>query len=246
MIEEVGVVGAGVMGAGIAQVLAVAGYRVVCSDVSEQAVAGAREELRTGRYGLARAVERGKLTRAAAAAAERRLEFTTALDDAAQADLVVEAVPEDLALKVHVFRELDRLSPARTILASNTSGFPIAALAASTDRPDRVLGWHWASPAVVMRLAEIVRLAGTRPDVVEAVREVARRCGKNPVVVNDQPRAWGFVTNRIYRVVVAEARQIVAEGVASADDVDQLVCDCFNWPAGPFGVAEGAAAGWSR
>ena len=241
---KIGVLGAGVMGSGIAQVTATGGYETVCYDIDEGALTAAREHVTTGRYGLDRGVERGKLSRDDADAALARLTFTNALEDAAATDLVIEAIPERLELKVRVFRDLDRMAKPETILASNTSGFPIAALAAATDRADRVIGWHWASPPVVMRLAEIVVTRETSDETVSAVRDVAAHCDKNPVVVKDTPMAWGFVTNRVYFAMIAEARKVVDEGIAAPDDVDQLMMDCFRWPTGPFGMVKGATEGW--
>jgi 3-hydroxyacyl-CoA dehydrogenase len=241
---RVGVLGAGVMGAGIAQVTATAGYDTVCYDVDATALDRAREITTAGRYGFERGVERGKLTREQADAARERLRFTTSFDDVAATDLVVEAVPEHLDLKIRVFRDLDHAAPAATILASNTSGFPITALAAATDRPDRVIGWHWASPAPVMRLAELVRTRDTSDATIDTVTKVAAACGKNPVVVRDAPTAWGFVANRVYFAMIAEAQRVVAAGIATNDEVDQLMMDCFNWPAGPFGMVKGAGSGW--
>jgi 3-hydroxyacyl-CoA dehydrogenase len=242
---RIGVLGAGVMGSGIAQVTATAGYETVCYDVSGDALTAAREHVTTGRFGLDGGVARGKLTRADADAALARLTFTDSFSAAAETDLVIEAVPERLELKVHVFRDLDRSAPPETILASNTSGFPIAALAAATDRPDRVIGWHWASPAVVMKLAEIVAGPETSDATIETVREAAARCGKNPIVVKDNPTTWGFVANRVYFAMVREAQRVVDEGIASRDEVDQLMIDTFRWPAGPFGMVTGAGTGWS-
>jgi 3-hydroxyacyl-CoA dehydrogenase len=242
---RIGVLGAGVMGSGIAQVTAVAGYETVCFDVSEDALAAAPQHVTTGRFGLDGGVTRGKLSREDADAALARLRFTNDFDEAATTDLVVEAVPERLDLKIRVFRDLDRVAPASTVLASNTSGFPIAALAASTDRADRVIGWHWASPAPVMKLAEIVVTRDTSDTTVETVKGVAARCGKNPVVVQDAPMAWGFVANRVYFAMVREAQRVVDEGIATRDDVDQLMMDCFRWPSGPFGMVKGAGSGWS-
>jgi 3-hydroxyacyl-CoA dehydrogenase len=242
---RIGVLGAGVMGSGIAQVTATAGYPTVCYDVDPDALARGREHVTTGRYGLERGVERQKLSREQADAALRRLTFSPSFDDAATTDLVIEAVPERLGLKVSVFRELDRVAPPATILASNTSGYPIAALAAATDRPERVVGWHWASPAPVMAFAEIVRTGDTAPETVEVVCGVARACAKHPVVVRDVDTEWGFVANRVYAAMLVEARRVVAEGVASAEEVDQLMMDCFRWPAGPFGMVRGATSGWA-
>jgi 3-hydroxybutyryl-CoA dehydrogenase len=243
-VQRIGVLGAGVMGSGIAQVTATAGYETVCYDVDAGALDAAREHVTTGRYGLERGVERGKVARDEADAALARLMFTESFEEAAATDLVVEAVPERLELKVRVFRDLDRAAPDTTILASNTSGFAIAGLAAATDRADRVIGWHWASPAPVMRLAEVVSTRETSDETVAAVRDVATKCGKNPVVVKDTPMAWGFVANRVYFAMVAEAQKVVSEGIATADDVDQLMMDCFRWPTGPFGMVQGASSGW--
>jgi 3-hydroxyacyl-CoA dehydrogenase len=241
---KIGVIGAGVMGSGIAQVTATAGYETACYDVDAAALERAREHVTTGRYGFERGVERGKVTRADADAALARITFTADLDEATAVDLVVEAVPERLELKQQVFRDLDARAPADSILASNTSGFPIAQLAEVTTRPELVIGWHWASPPVVMRLAEIVRTALTSDAAVATVSEVAAACGKNPVVVNDTTDAWGFVANRVYFATIQEANRVVDEGIATREQVDALMVDCFNWPVGPFGMTRGATSGW--
>ena len=149
-----------------------------------------------------------------------------------------------LDVKLRVFRDLDRAAPAGAILASNTSGFPIAAMAGATTRPERVIGWHWASPAFVMRFAEIVVTNDTAAAVQAAVCEVASRCGKNPIVVKDQPMAWGFVANRVYGAMLREAARVVEEGVATHEQVNQLMVDCFRWPVGPFAMEKGASSGW--
>lgn len=243
---SIGVVGAGVMGSGIAQTLAQADHRVVCCDLNDEAIAKAATAVRSGRYGVERAVERGKLSREEADATLARLEFTTELAVAANTDLVVECVPERLDLKIRVFRDLDRLAPKSTILSSNTSGYPIAALAAATDRPDQVIGWHWASPPPVMRMAEIIVTPETSDATRDAVCELAKRCGKNPVVVKDFPNAWGFVANRIYFAMVREAQQVVASGIATHEQVNELMTDCFNWPVGPFAMIKGATEGWKE
>lgn len=243
--ERIGVMGAGVMGSGIAQVMAIAGHEVVCYDVAPEALDAGRTTVDTGRFGVRSAVERGKLTAEEADAALARITFSGDLDELAATDVVIEAVPERIDLKITVFRDLDRLAPEHTILASNSSGFPIAAMAAATDRPERVVGWHWASPAPVMKLAEIVRARSTSDDTVDTVVRLARGAGKNPVVVKDQPREWGYVANRVYFAMVNEANRVVAEGVATREEVDQLMVDCFRWPTGPFGMTRGAGSGWS-
>ena len=242
---KIGVLGAGVMGSGIAQVCALAGDDVVSYDVDKSALAEARAHVTTGRFGLDAAVARSKVTRAEADAALARITFSDSFEAAAATDLVIEAVPERLELKIRVFRDLDGLAPEATILASNTSGLPIAAMAAATDRPDRVIGWHWASPAPVMKLAEIVVTPETSETTIATVTDAATRCGKHPIVVKDNPMQWGFVANRVYFAMVREAQRVVDEGIATPAEVDRLMMDCFRWPSGPFGMVAGAGSGWS-
>lgn len=241
---SVAVIGAGVMGSGIAQTLAIAGYETVCCDLAAEAIARARVEVVSGRYGMEGAVARNKLSRDAMQAALTRLTWSDSLAMAAVADLIVECVPETLDLKIRVFRELDRVAKPTAILASNTSGFPIAALAAATGRPDRVVGWHWASPPPVMRLAEIVAAERTSAATIETIVEVARNCGKNPIVVKDSAMAWGFVANRVYLAMIREAQRVVDEGVATREQVNALMEDAFRWPVGPFAMTAGATSGW--
>lgn len=238
--------GAGVMGSGIAQVMAIAGHEVVCRDLSEDVLDAARDGVDTGRFGVRGAVERGKITSEQAQAALNRLTFTTELDEAVDVDVIIEAIPEHLSLKIRFWRELDSMAPGHTIFASNSSGFSIAALGAATARPDRMIGWHWASPAPVMKLAEIVRGPLTSPETVDTVVRLAAAAGKNPVVVNDTDSSWGYVTNRVYFAMVREANRVVSEGIADREQVDKLMMDCFRWPSGPFGMVAGATAGWSK
>jgi len=241
---RIGVIGAGVMGGGITQCTAASGYSTVCMDRAPAALEAARRDAEQGRFGLAGAVARGKLSAADAEAARGRITWTGDFEAAARCDLVIECVPETLDLKLRLFRDLDRVAPAHAILASNTSGFPITAIAGATERPERVIGWHWASPAFVMRFAEIVVCEATAQEVAERVVEVAARCGKRPVVVKDAPMAWGFVANRIYFAMLREAARVVEEGVASREQVNQLMVDCYRWPVGPFAMVEGAGSGW--
>jgi len=241
---RVGVIGAGVMGGGIAQSLAAAGYDVACTDIAAEALDAARRDAEEGRFGLAGAVARGKVSAEDADAARQRIHYTSELEDAAASDLVIECVPERLDVKLRVFRQLDEVAPEGAILASNTSGFPIVAMAGATRRPERVIGWHWASPAYVMKFAEIVVTSETADDVREAVVACARACGKNPVVVTDNPMAWGFVANRIYAAMLREAARVVDEGVASHEEINQLMVDCYRWPVGPFAMVKGAGSGW--
>jgi 3-hydroxybutyryl-CoA dehydrogenase/3-hydroxyacyl-CoA dehydrogenase len=233
------------MGSGIAQVLAIAGHEVVCYDVAEEALEKGRATVDTGRFGVKGAVERGKLTAEEAEATLGRITFSDDFEQACATDVVIEAVPERLDLKITVFRDLDRACPERTILASNSSGFPIQALAAATDRPDRVVGWHWASPAPVMKLAEIVRAPKTSDETIATVVALASAAGKNPIVVKDTAMSWGYVANRVYFAMVREAARVVQEGIATHEEVDRLMVDTFRWPTGPFGMTRGAGSGWT-
>jgi len=245
-IQTIGVIGAGVMGGGIAQSCAVGGYRVVCTDIARDALERGKQDAASGRFGIGGAVAIGKLSAADADAARARIDWTTDFAAAAACDLVIECVPERLDLKLRVFRELDRVAKPEAILASNTSGFPLAAIAGATSRPERAIVWHWASPPTVMKFAEIVTSAQTDPTVTQTVVAVAQRCGKRPIVVKDQPLAWGFVANRIYGAMLREAARVVEEGVASHEQVNELMVDCFRWPVGPFAMVKGATSGWKQ
>lgn len=242
--HTLGVIGAGVMGAGIAQSLITAGHRVRLYDVDEAALARGRDTIENGRFGLRGSVERGKLDQAGFEAALAHLEPVTDRDAALDVDVVLEAIPEKLDLKLRFWHEVDARAPARTVFASNSSGFPIQAMAAVVSRPDRMIGWHWASPAPIMKLAEIVRGPETSDATVDLIVALAASAGKNPVVVGDTSRAWGYVANRVYAAMVREANNVVNEGIATRDQVDQLMTDCFRWPSGPFGMAKGATSGW--
>lgn len=240
------VVGSGVMGAGIAQTLAVRGMQVVCVDIDDDRLRRARTTVEDGRFGLRSAAERGLLAEHWEDVAARVRYSVDLAESVAGVDLVLEAIPEVLGPKVRLFRDLDRLADAGTALVSNTSGFPVSALAQATDRPHLVAGWHWASPPPVNKLAEIVTHEDVDASLVSGLVALARACGKNPVVVPDQPRAWGFVANRVYFAMIAEARRVVEEGVVTAEQLDQIMVDCFRWPVGPLGMVDSAHAGWER
>jgi len=241
---KIGVAGAGVMGSGIAQVMALSGCEVVCRDINEEILAAAAISVDSGRFGVKSAVERGKFTDEEANNALLRLHFTTDLNSLNNSDLIIEAIPERFDLKVSFWKELDKTISDKTIFASNSSGFSISALAAATERPDRFIGWHWASPAPVMKLAEIIRGRETSQETVDTVVSLAESAGKSPIVISDSDTNWGYVTNRVYFAMVKEATAVVNEGIADRDQVDQLMTDCFRWPSGPFGMARGATSGW--
>lgn len=245
-INSVGVIGGGVMGSGIAQALAAGGCTVTIRDLNDELLAKARATIVEGRYGLNRAVERGKTAREDADAALARLSFTTEIKDLAGADLVIEAVPEDLDLKRRVFGELDGIVQPGAILASNTSGLSIIDInkAVSEARRPRFLGMHWFSPAPIMKLVEIVHAPETAEETVRALEDVCERAGKVSIRVKDAPGRYGFVANRIYFAAVREAQKVMEEGIASVEDINKAMVYGFNWPVGPLAMVEGARKGW--
>ncbi len=242
---KITVIGTGVMGSGIAQCLATHGFEVCCHDINPAQLERAAKMIENGRYGLARAVERQKLTAEQADGTRQRLSYSAKLDEAVNdASIVLEVVPEQFDIKIDTLRKVEELTPRATILATNTSGMSVEALAASTGRAERVIGWHWASPPPVMKMAEIVVTRHTAADVTEAIVSAARRCGKNPVVVKDNPFAWGFAANRVINAMLREARLVVSEGLVDERGLDQLLVDGWGWPVGPFAMVAGAASGW--
>lgn len=242
---RIAVIGAGVMGSGIAQALATSGASVVCVDRSPDQLAAASGSIRWGRYGFERAVERKKISRDAADYALALIDFTDDLHSALRgANLVIEAIPEILELKLDLFQQLGHDADDQTVLASNTSGLPVAALAAAARRPEHVLAWHWASPAQIRPFAEIVRTPRTSQQSVDVVVDLALRCAKRPIVITENPKAWGFVANRIYIAAYREAQRVRDEGLATEVEIDNLLSDAYAWPTGPFATIKGATSGW--
>lgn len=234
-VKKIGVLGAGIMGCGIAQTCAIAGYKVIVRDISTQILEKAKNELIEGRFGLKRALERGKLTQQQYDFAINNIIFTTNMEELCKdVDVVIEAIPEILYLKVKTFRELDKLCPERTILASNTSGFPIGAMAGATDRPDKVVGMHWFNPAPVMKLIEIIKTELTSEETVNCIKDLALKFGKTPLIVKDADQRYGFVAVRAYNALLRECLLIVQEGMATPEQVDTALKLGYNFPMGPF------------
>lgn len=232
-VQSIAVLGAGAMGSGIAQVAATSGFRVMLCDVSAAVLEKAGASMRKS---LARLVKAGTLTEGQAAAAMERVTATTDPDEAVrEARAVIEAVPENLALKREVFRRLDGAAPAGALLLSNTSELSIAEIASATNRRDRVAGMHWFNPPPLMRLIEIVRAAETSDETVAAVVELSRRMGKETVVCRD---ARGFITSRALAAHLLECFRIAEEGIASPKDVDTAIRLGLNYPMGPFELAD--------
>lgn len=226
-------VGAGTMGHGIAQVAALAGYETTLTDAEPRVLAAARQRIEAN---LAGGVERGKLTREAAEDALRRVRLCDGLAAAVDgADLVIEAIVEDLEAKRSLFGELDRLTPAAAVLATNTSSLSVTRIAEATRRPERVLGMHFFNPVHLMKLVEIVTHARLAEAAVDRVREVAVRMGKEPIVVRDSP---GFASSRLGVVLGLEAMRMVEQGVASAPDIDKAMELGYGHPMGPLKVSD--------
>jgi 3-hydroxybutyryl-CoA dehydrogenase len=224
--ESVLVVGAGQMGAGIAQVVAASGRRVLLHDTAPGAV---ERGLETMRRSL------GKLAEKGGADPDEVLGRVEPTDDLAPADLLIEAVVEDAGVKQAIFRAADDVLPAEAILASNTSSIPIAQLADVTSRPDRVIGMHFFNPVPVLRLVEVIRAEQTSDETTAAIVQLARDLGKEPAEARDSP---GFVSNRILMPFVNEAAYAVMEGVAEPDAVDTIARLGFAHPMGPLALAD--------
>ena len=231
-IRQILVVGAGQMGSGIAQVAAQAGYQVILWDMTHELVQRGLSGI--DRF-LARAVEKGKLAAADRPAILERIRPVVDFEAASGADLVIEAVVEDIRVKRELFGRLDAICQQAAVLASNTSSLPITELAAATRRPDRVIGMHFMNPVPLMQLVEVIRGAATSDATYQAVDEAARRMGKTPVTVQDSP---GFVANRILMPMINEAVYCLQEGLASPEGIDTVMKLGMNHPMGPLALAD--------
>jgi len=251
-IKTIGVMGAGVMGGGISQTAILAGYNVVCRDLTDEILAKTKDTIVNGRFGLKGGVERGKQTQEQMDQALARLTLTTKVEDLKDCDLIIEAIgggaPQEIEnkpLKLKVFTELDQLVKKEAVFASNSSRFTIADLAAVTDRKDRFIGMHWFSPANIMKLVEVTYTADVKEDVIQLMEELCKNFGKTSVRVKDVPGDTGFIGNRIMGAARREAQKIVEEGIATAEDVNTAMMLGFNWPAGPLPLGgPGARSGW--
>ncbi|NUR92968.1 MAG: 3-hydroxybutyryl-CoA dehydrogenase, partial [Nonomuraea sp.] len=230
--DRVGVVGLGTMGAGIAEVFARAGIRVIGVEADAEALARGRTYLERS---TGRAVERGKLAEAERAEILGRVTLTTSRADLHEADLVVEAIPEVLEHKAALFRDLDRICKPSAVLATNTSSLPVTAVAAATGRPGRVVGMHFCNPAPVMRLVEVVGSVLTEPGLLDDVAELARRLGKTPVVVGDRA---GFVVNRLLLPYLNHAAVLLEHGVADRHGIDAAMRLGAGLPMGPLALLD--------
>ena len=232
-VERVAVVGAGTMGRGIAHAASLGGFRVTLQDVGSGMLESALEEIQKE---MQKAVERDRLDEGEMHEGLERIAITESLEEAVEeADLVIEAVPEEMELKLEIFGRLDKLCPERAVLATNTSTMSPTEIAAATSRPERCIAMHFFNPAHKMKLVELVRGLETTDETVETARDAAERMGKETVEVEEFP---GFVTSRINCLVGNEAMNMLVEGVASAPDIDKALKLGLGYPMGPLELAD--------
>ncbi|MGG4109408.1 3-hydroxybutyryl-CoA dehydrogenase [Bacillus subtilis] len=231
-IKQIMVAGAGQMGSGIAQTAADAGFYVRMYDVNKEAAEAGLKRLKKQ---LARDAEKGKRTETEVKSVISRISISQTLEEAEHADIVIEAIAENMAAKTEMFKTLDRICPPHTLLASNTSSLPITEIAAVTSRPQRVIGMHFMNPVPVMKLVEVIRGLATSEETALDVMALAKKMGKTAVEVNDFP---GFVSNRVLLPMINEAIYCVYEGVAKPEAIDEVMKLGMNHPMGPLALAD--------
>ncbi|NIO05369.1 MAG: 3-hydroxybutyryl-CoA dehydrogenase [Proteobacteria bacterium] len=231
-IKTIGVIGAGQMGSGIAQVASTAGWNVIMSDISDAFV---QKGLATIRKNLDRSVQKERITSQSRDQILARTRGTTRVEDMKETDFVVEAAVENESLKLDIFQSLDGICRKEVILATNTSSISITKIASATQRPDRVIGMHFMNPVPLMKLVEIIRGLATSDETFGAVKEIAEKMGKTPLEAKDFP---GFISNRILMPMINEAIYVLFEGVGSAETIDGVMKLGMNHPIGPLELAD--------
>jgi len=231
-IKNFGVIGAGQMGNGIAQVAAMSGLEVIMNDIKDEFV---RRGLDTITKNLARSVEKGKMTADEKDAVLKRIKISTDLKDMAAADFVVEAATENEQLKFQIFQDLDTICPSQVILATNTSSIPIGRIASQTKRPDKVIGMHFMNPVPIMKLIEIIRGIATSDETFKLTWDLSLKFGKTPALANDYP---GFIANRILLPMINEAVYCLYHSVGTKEDIDTVMKLGMNHPMGPLSLAD--------
>ena len=231
-VKRVGVIGAGTMGNGIAQVFAISGCEVVMVDIKQEFV---DRGLKTIEKSLGKMKEKGKIAEDVVGATLSRIKTSIKVEDVRDAQLVVEAATENREIKFDLFRKLDSLCPPQTILATNTSSISITEIAAVTKRPNKVIGMHFLNPVPLMQLVEIIRALDTDDATTKTIVELSKALGKTPVEVNDYP---GFVANRILIPMINEAAYVLMEGVADKEAIDNVMKLGMNHPMGPLALAD--------
>ena len=252
-VQSLGVLGGGFMGCGIAQTVLLAGYKVICRDLTDDIINRTRDTIINGRFGFKRGVERGKLTQEQMDKALANLTLTTKVEDLKNCDVVIEAIGNGIGdeleskdTKLKVFAELDSVIKKGAVFASNTSRFTIADLAAVTERKDKFIGMHWLSPANIMKVVEVIWTADNPEETIQLIEGLCRKFGKTSVRVKDVPGDTGFVGNRIFYAAAREALKIVEEGIASPEDIETIMVLGWQWPVGPLGMRQGIRADWGQ
>lgn len=228
MANVIGIIGAGTMGSGIAQVAAVAGYGVILYDIEAPALDRSMKQIENN---LAKAIEKNKLTAAEKETALAKIKTSVDFSQLKNSTTVIEAAAERLDIKQGIFQRLDDLLPHESIIATNTSSLSVTVLGAATRRPDRVIGMHFFNPAHIMKLVEIIKGIETSQTTISRITSLAKEFGKTPVLASDTP---GFIVNRIARPFYGEALRLLGEGVASADEIDRIVKKSGGFKMGPF------------
>jgi len=232
-IKRIGVIGAGLMGSGIAQVGAQAGFDVVMRDIKDEFI---ERGFRSIKKSLEILLQKGKMTQGQTGEILRRIQGTLSLEETGKgADIIIEAAPENLALKKNLFKELDAICASHTIFATNTSSLSVTEISTATQRPDKVIGMHFASPVPVMRGVEIIRGLETSDDTAQIVEDLSQKLGKEIFVAKDFP---GFAINRLFPLYVNEAFHVLMEGISTAEDIDKGIRLNLRHPMGPLELAD--------
>lgn len=240
-VKTVGVLGGGLMGSAITQNIIVSGYKAICRDLTEDILKNTRAIIVDSRFGMRVGVERGKLTREQMEKALANLTLTTKVEDLKNCDIIIESIGggdprqlEDKGLKLRVFAELDKIVKKECIFATNTSSFTIADLARAVERKDLFIGMHWFRPANILKAVEITYTKYNTEEIIQVMEGFCKKLGKIPVRVKDVPGDTGFIGNRLFGVVMREARKMVEDGIASPQEIDTVMREGYGWTLGIF------------
>lgn len=245
-VKTIGVVGGGVMGGGIAQVMAIGGFNVIVRDLDDETIQKTKDAMFESKWGMKRSVEVGKLGFDQCNEAIDRVSFTTDVNDLKDVDMVIEAVPENLELKQKVFQELDEVIKPEAIFTSNTSGYVIEELAENVleSRKQLFAGMHFFNPVPVMKAVEVVATPQTTSETADTVTQVGVKAGKVTGQVKDMPGTYGFIVNRIFGAARKEAVKLVEDGIATEEEIDKMMITGRNWPVGFFSGRGGIGGQW--
>jgi 3-hydroxybutyryl-CoA dehydrogenase len=252
-VKCIGVLGAGVMGAGISQTAILCGFKVIARDLNDEIITRARDVIINGQFGLKTEVDCSRITLKQMDEALANLMLTTTVEDLKDCDVVIETIGggpsgegENKEIKLRVFAELDKVVKKSAIFATNTSRFTVADLAVVTNRKTLFIGMHWFSPATVKKVIEVVWTQDTAEDTIQLIEAMCDKFGKNHVRVKDVPGDMAHVGNRIFYAARSEARKIIEQGICTAEGVDIIMRDGFDWPVGPANTGTGVYNSWDQ